>query len=172
MSDTPFKWSCIKCDKEIPQHLEYCAECGEKRYRRIGGMLYLPVLNMFLIAWGYFTALAITLKAGLGTLGQLTAAQSGYLFVAAGINFLLLLYIIYVASLFLRKKKEVPMGYSLLLVAGIVILLLDLIVSRYLFPTINVGYAQVMPIIMHIIYACIWIPYFRCSERVKKTFIR
>lgn len=172
MSDTSFKWTCIKCDKEIPQTDEYCAGCEERLYRKIGGMLYLPFLNIFLIAYGYFMALAVTLKAVLDTLGHLPLSQTCYLFVAAGLNFLVLLYIVYVISLFLRKKKELPMAFSLLIVAGIVIMLIDRGVGLYLFPQIPMSFAMVMPIVTHLIYACIWIPYFRRSVRVKKTFIR
>ena len=65
MNDTSFKWTCITCDKEIPQHLEYCAECEEKRYRKIGGLLYLPLINILFIAYSYFNSLAVTLSAGM-----------------------------------------------------------------------------------------------------------
>ncbi|WP_336993503.1 DUF2569 domain-containing protein [Lelliottia amnigena] len=172
MTDSAFKWTCIKCDKTIPQHQEYCPECEEKRYRKIGGLLFVPFLNMFLIAYSYFTSLAVTLKASIDTLGYLPLPQSTYLFISAGVNFVFLLYIIYVASLFLRKKKELPLAYSVLLVAGIVVMFIDRYITPYLFPQIALGFNQVMPIVTHTIYACIWIPYFRYSVRAKKTFIR
>lgn len=86
MNDTSFKWTCITCDKEIPQHLEYCAECEEKRYRKIGGLLYLPLINILFIAYSYFNSLAVTLSAGMGTLGRLPISQTIYLFIAAGVN--------------------------------------------------------------------------------------
>ncbi|HEY4437561.1 MAG TPA: DUF2569 domain-containing protein [Lelliottia sp.] len=171
MTDTSFKWTCIKCDKEIHQHQEYCPECEEKQYRKIGGLLFVPFLNLFLIAYGYFTSLTVTLHAGLETIGRLPISQSSYLFIAVGINFILLLYIIYIASLFLRKKKELPLAYSLLLIAGIVLMLIDRVATTYVFPNIPLGFTQVMPIITHTFYACIWIPYFRYSVRAKKTFI-
>ncbi|ENF7816189.1 DUF2569 domain-containing protein [Enterobacter soli] len=172
MSDTPFKWTCISCDKDISQDQEYCSECDEKRYRKIGGLLYLPLLNLLLIAYGYFTSLAVTLNAGLSTMGRIQASQSTYLFIAVAVNFILLLYIIYTASLFLRKKKELPLAYSVLIVVGIVIMLIDRGVTSWLFPEIPLNFSQVMPILTHVIYACIWIPYFRMSARAKKTFIR
>ncbi len=172
MRDTSFKWTCIKCDKEIPQQDEYCPGCEEKRYRKIGGLLYVPFLNIFLIAWGYFNSLAVILKAGLDTIGRLPLSQSSYLFIGAGMNFIFLLYIIYLTSLFLRKKREVPLAYSLLLIGGITIMLIDRGVTSYLFPQIPLNFTQLMPIITHIIYACVWIPYFRYSVRAKKTFIR
>jgi len=172
MTDTAFKWTCINCDKTIPQDQEYCPECEEKRYRKIGGLLFLPFLNMLLISYSYFTSMAFTLKASIDTIGYLSLPQSTYLFICAGLNFILLLYIIYVASLFLRKKKELPLAYSALLVAGIVIMLIDRGIGRYLFPQIAMDFNQIMPIVTHTIYACIWIPYFRYSVRAKKTFIR
>lgn len=87
-------------------------------------------------------------------------------------NFIFLLYIIYLVSLFLRKKREVPLAYSLLLIGGITIMLIDRGVTSYLFPQVPLSFTQVMPVITHIIYACVWIPYFRYSVRAKKTFIR
>ena len=172
MTDTAFKWTCINCDKTIPQDQEYCPECEEKRYRKIVGLLFLPFLNMLLISYSYFTSMAFTLKASIDTIGYPSLPQSTYLFICAGLNFILLLYIIYVASLFLRKKKELPLAYSALLVAGIVIMLIDRGIGRYLFPQIAMDFNQIMPIVTHTIYACIWIPYFRYSVRAKKTFIR
>lgn len=171
MPTTPFKWTCITCDKEIPQHREHCPECEEKQYRKIGGLLYLPLLNMILVSYGYFTSLSVTLKTGLETLGRLSIAQSSYLFIAAGINFIFLLYVIYTLSLFVRKKKELPLAYILLIAAGLAIIIIDRIATFYIYPDIPINANQVMPIVTHIIYACIWIPYFRCSVRVKKTFI-
>ncbi|MGK3226653.1 DUF2569 domain-containing protein [Enterobacter soli] len=172
MSDTSFKWTCISCDKDISQDQEYCSECEEKRYRKIGGLLYLPLLNLLLIAYGYFTSLAVTLNAGLSTMGRIPASQSSYLFIAVAVNFILLLFIIYIVSLFFRKKKELPLAYSVLLVGGIVIMLIDRVVTSWMFPEIPLNFSQVMPILTHVIYACIWIPYFRTSARAKKTFIR
>ncbi|MDV0594526.1 DUF2569 domain-containing protein [Pantoea sp. LS15] len=172
MTNSTFQWTCIKCDKEIPQHLEYCSECEEKRYRKIGGLLYLPFVNMLLIAYAYFNSMAVTLSAGMETVGRLPVSQTTYLFVASGINLVFLLFIIYIVSLFLRKKKELPLAYCALLVSGIALMLIDRVATSYIFPQISLNMAQIMPIIMHVIYACIWIPYFRTSVRVKKTFIR
>ncbi|NBD00033.1 DUF2569 family protein [Atlantibacter hermannii] len=171
MTDTSFKWTCITCDKDIPQHLEYCAECEEKRYRKIGGLLFLPLLSLALIAWEYFTSLRMALYAGLETMGHLQIAQSSYLYIAAGINFIFLLYTLYTVSLFLRKKKELPLAYSLLIIGGIVTMVIDRVATLYLFPQISLNFALIIPLVMYIIYACIWIPYFRYSVRVKKTFI-
>lgn len=171
MTATPFKWTCISCDKDISQDREYCAECEEKRYRKIGGLLYLPLLNIALIAYAYFTSMAVTLRLAMGTLGRLPIYQSSYLFIAAGINFFFLLLIIYITSLFLRKKKELPVAYCSLLVAGIVLMLIDRAVTSYVFPQVTLDFSMVMPIVTHVLYASIWIPYFRTSARVKRTFI-
>ncbi|MBA7853858.1 DUF2569 domain-containing protein [Enterobacter cloacae complex sp. 2024EL-00215] len=171
MNDTSFKWTCITCDKEIPQHLEYCAECEEKRYRKIGGLLYLPLINILFIAYSYFNSLAVTLSAGMGTLGRLPISQTIYLFIAAGVNLIFLLFVIYIVSLFLRKKKELPLAYCALLVSSITLMLIDRVATSYIFPQLTLDFAQVMPVITYVIYACIWIPYFRTSVRVKKTFI-
>ena len=171
MTATPFKWTCLTCDKEIAQHLEYCDECEEKRYRKIGGLLFLPLLNMVLMAWDYFTSLVVTLKLAMNTLGHIPVYQTSWLFIAVGINLILLLLVIYVVSLFLRKKKALPMAYSVLLITSIAIMLIDRVIASYLFAPLALNFALIMPIVRYIIYACIWIPYFRCSVRVKKTFV-
>ena len=107
MTDTAFKWTCIKCDKTIPQHQEYCPECEEKRYRKIGGLLFVPFLNMFLIAYGYFTSLAVTLKASIDTLGYLPLPQSTYLFISAGVNFVLLLIATFIIFAMLKWLNKI-----------------------------------------------------------------
>jgi hypothetical protein len=50
-------------------------------------------------------------------------------------------------------------------------MLIDRVATSYIFPQLTLDFAQVMPVITYVIYACIWIPYFRTSVRVKKTFI-
>jgi uncharacterized membrane protein len=82
----PFKWTCLTCDKEIAQHLEYCAECEEKRYRKIGGLLFLPLLNILLMAYDYFTSLIVTLKLGMNMIGRIPVYQTSYLFTAVGLT--------------------------------------------------------------------------------------
>lgn len=172
MTDAPFKWTCIKCDNEISQYQEYCAECEEKQYRKIGGFLYLPLLSLFALGYSYFSSLQITLQAGLITAGHAPIAQSGYFFIASGVNFFALLYIIYTTSLFLRKKKQLPLAYTILLAAGVALTLLDLVCTACLFPSVALGHEQIMPVVRRILHACIWIPYFRYSVRARKTFIR
>jgi len=172
MTDAPFKWTCIKCDTEISQYQEYCAECENKQFRKIGGFLYLPLLNLFVLGYSYFSSLQITLQAGFYTAGRAPLAQSSYFFIASGVNVIALLYIIYTGSLFLRKKKSLPLAYTLLLAVGVALMLIDLACTKSLFPEISLGYQQIMPVVRHIIHACIWIPYFHYSVRVKKTFIR
>ncbi|MGJ0191552.1 DUF2569 family protein [Pantoea sp. RRHST58] len=88
------------------------------------------------------------------------------------VSFFALLYIIFTVSLFVRKKRSLPLAYTLLLAVGVAIMLLDLACMQYLFPEVSLGYEQIMPIVRHILHACIWIPYFHYSVCVKKTFIR
>ncbi|MBS6739260.1 MAG: DUF2569 domain-containing protein [Enterobacteriaceae bacterium] len=171
MTETSFKWTCLTCDKDIAQHLEYCAECEEKRYRKIGGLLFLPLLNILLMAYDYFTSLIVTLKLGTNMLGRIPVYQTSYLFTAAGINLILLLLVIYVTSLFVRKKRALPLAFSVLLVASIAIMMIDRAITSYLFAPLALNFDMIMPIVRYIIFACIWIPYFRFSVRVKKTFV-
>lgn len=113
----------------------------------------------------------MTLKLGMNTLGRIPVYQTSWLFIAAGITLILLLLVIYVASLFLRKKSELPPAYSLLRTNSIAVMLIDRAITLYLFAPLALNFAIIMPVVRYLIYACIWIPYFHCSVRVKKTFV-
>lgn len=47
------KWTCIKWDKEISQDREYYDDCEAKQFRKIGGFLYLPLIGLFIGAFGW-----------------------------------------------------------------------------------------------------------------------
>lgn len=113
----------------------------------------------------------MTLKLGMNTLSRIPVYQTSWLFIAAGINLILLLLVIYAASLFLRKKRELPPAYILLRANSIAVMLIDRAITLYLFAPLALNFAIIMPVVRYLIYACIWIPYFHCSVRVKKTFV-
>ncbi|MGO3569730.1 MAG: DUF2569 family protein, partial [Serratia grimesii] len=69
-----------------------------------------------------------------------------------------------------RKKRQLPRFYIGLLLANILFLAIDLYLgNRYLDVALN--YEESRPLIRNIIGACIWIPYFYVSVRVKRTFV-
>ncbi|MGP4128687.1 hypothetical protein OJE16_02305 [Pantoea tagorei] len=114
MTDAPFKWTCIKCDNEISQYQEYCAECEEKQYRKIGGFLYLPLLSLFALGYSYFSSLQITLQAGLITAGHAPIAQSGYFFYCLRRKlFRASLYHLHHLTLLAQKETVTPGLYNL-----------------------------------------------------------
>ena len=79
------------------------------------------------------------------------------------------------STLFLFSSVGLPFGVAVFLTLGLCGLfgmLIDRVATSSLFPAIPMNFSQIMPIVTHVIYACIWIPYFRMSARAKKTFIR
>lgn len=77
----------------------------------------------------------------------------------------------YVAWLFYHRKRALPYAYITLLIADLAFFTFDLVLARHLlyFPYDVEG---VLPIIRGLIVAAIWIPYFRFSKRVKRTFVQ
>ena len=80
------------------------------------------------------------------------------------------LLVIYVGSLFLRKKRQLPVTYIIFLLYGVVFVGVDLWLANALM-NLPFGYDDARSLIRAIVACCIWIPYFRMSERVKRTFV-
>lgn len=166
------KWSCIKCDKEIPQHQEFCKECEEKQFRKIGGFLFIPLLGLFLSAFYYILAINNTVKYLLINYTTLNVNAKAFFIGSLVIYFFMFLLVILVGSYFLRKKKELPRLYIILLLAVIGTALINLLMLYKLIPGAKIGYDELLPIVRSVLSSFIWIPYFIVSERVKKTFVR
>lgn len=113
----------------------------------------------------------MTLKLGMNTPGRIPVYQTYWLFIAAGITLILLLLVNLCCLSFLRKKSELPLAYILLRTNSIAVMLIDRAITLYLFAPLALNFAIIMPVVRYLIYACIWIPYFHCSVRVKKTFV-
>lgn len=168
------KWSCIKCDKETSQNREYCDDCEAKQFRKIGGFLYLPLIGLFIGAFGW----AMLLTEAINTVFIIDLSSIyrteifGYLCFEFVFQLLFLLFSIYLISIFFRRKKTLPKLYIYFSLSVLIYMLLDLCFGINVFPDlVRLEYDTVKHVIRSLISALIWIPYFITSVRVKKTFI-
>ncbi len=161
---------CIQCDNEALQGGDYCEACENKAFKKIGGWLYLPAL-------GLLVALVVSIFAINNTARALLEFSSSFtsrglvviyfeLFGFIG-QFLLT---VYVGSLFLRKKCKLPLTYIIFLLYGVVFVGMDIWLAKALM-NLPFGYDDARSLIRAIVACCIWIPYFRVSTRVKRTFV-
>lgn len=163
--------TCIQCDEQALEGGDYCATCEEKAFKKIGGWLYIPALGLLATLLVNSFSVIVTLRLLLDSAGLLPGAVESVLyfelFAFAGLFFLAL----YVSSLFVRKKRQLPKSYIALVIAGILVLGADAWLGyRYLDMPLN--YENISPVVRSVIGACIWIPYFLISVRVKRTFVR
>lgn len=163
--------TCIQCDEQALEGGDYCAKCEEKAFKKIGGWLYLPALGLLATLLVNAFSIIVTLRLLLDNAGQLPGVLQGVLYFELSAFAGLFLLALYVSSLFVRKKRQLPKSYIALLVAGIAILGIDAWLG-YRYLDIPLSYDTVSPIVRSVIGACIWIPYFLVSVRVKRTFVR
>jgi len=132
------------------------------------GWLIIPAIGFILGPTQ--SAIALFMAIGLYSV----ASEAGFggifsmeLFVASA----LLLFTIYAAILFFGKKRNAPSIIIWLLITSIVssaaLLFIELIAGADTFAIQNGKL-----LILNIIGAAIWIPYFKVSERVKATFVK
>lgn len=165
------KWTCIKCDAPISQHKEYCPACEEKRYRKIGGFLFIPLFNLFYLGVVYFISAAGNIIIINESYTMMISTHKLYFLMALVANSVLFFMIIYVISIFLRKKKSLPKLFIFLIISTVAIPCLDQMSAVNIFDGYKIGFEQIMPIIRALVFAIIWSLYFLKSVRVKKTFI-
>lgn len=165
------KWMCISCDTPISQYEEYCPACEEKRYKKIGGFLFIPLLNLLYIGFSYFLGVANIVKVITGYYDMMINFHKWYFSLSLLINCVLFLMSIYVISLFFRKKKSLPKLFIVLLISMVITLCVDQIVAAHIFDAYKMSFEQIMPIIRAAGFTVIWSFYFLKSVRVKKTFI-
>lgn len=163
--------TCIQCDEQALEGGDYCATCEEKAFKKIGGWLYLPALGLLatLIVNGF--SVIATLRLLLNSAGLLPVAIEGVLYFELFAFAGLFLLALYVSSLFVRKKRQLPKSYIALVVAGILVLGADAWLG-YRYLDMPLSYENISSVVRSVIGACIWIPYFLVSVRVKRTFVR
>lgn len=165
------QWGCIKCGVEIPQDTEYCAECEEKQFRKIGGFLYLPLISLFIHAVSNLAAIYDAFKYLIENYDYLSFDVRLFFAGTALICFILFLATAYIIPVFLKRKKQLPKLYICLYISIILLTSLNVYMLYALIPGVTIGYDELSPVLRLVISSCIWIPYFIKSERVKRTFV-
>lgn len=162
---------CIQCDNEALKDSDFCAVCEEREFKKIRGWLYLPALGLVLTILANLFSVNMTMRFLMEHYAGISNAQRAILFFELFSFIAMFGYAIFVSSLFFRKKRQLPRYYIALVVVGTVFLAIDLLLGHqylavpYVFDTVN-------PLLRSVLGACIWIPYFLVSERVKRTFVR
>lgn len=164
------KHICIQCDNEALKGSDYCAACEDKAFKKIGGWLYIPALGLLLTTLMCLVGINNTARLILSHGDNFTPAGASVVYFELVGSVVQLLLTFYVASLFIRKKRGLPLAYIGFLIYGIAFVAIDLWLAKA-FLDVQLTYTQVQPLIRGIIGACIWIPYFRVSVRVKRTFV-
>lgn len=162
--------TCIQCDNESIEGSDFCTQCEGKAFRSIGGWLYLPALLL---------VIAVVMN-GINSVQILCVTIVNYSYInsiAKGIvileligNVFLFLFSIYVANLFVRKMRELPRCYILLLISAFVFYALDAYLANE-FLYIPIDQSDIKSLISKLLGCLIWIPYFCSSVRVKRTFV-
>ncbi|MDX7988038.1 DUF2569 domain-containing protein [Xenorhabdus sp. 12] len=163
------KWFCTQCGKkEIPQYTEYCEECAEASFKKIGGWLYLPAIGLILSLIILIFQIGVAVYT-IPSVSYYATLQQTVIFTLIG-NILLFLLTIHTATLFFNKSKQTPRFYILLRLLNIVIqsITVYLVVDGL---GHSIDYTLIVPVLQQVITAAIWIPYFMVSVRVKKTFV-
>ncbi|WP_391529416.1 DUF2569 domain-containing protein [Photorhabdus akhurstii] len=161
---------CIKCESPALHESDFCAACEEKELSVIGGFLYLPAINLIFEIFGSLFSSYKTmtiLNSSYDSLGELRILI-GFEFFCFTIIFGIALY---TSILFFRKKKKTPLFYIILLVFTSLFVITDLALAHYGYE-IKLDYNHLFLLFRTVFYACIWVPYFIISIRVKRTFIK
>lgn len=169
-TDEPRKMICIQCDNEALKDSDYCAECENKAFQKIGGWLYLPALGILLTIIVNLIGASNTLGILLEHYSSLYSAAKGILFFEVFAHIGMVGLAIYVGSLFFRKKRALPRYYIILLLCSLGYLIIDLMLGYHLMD-IALNKENVSPVLRNLVSAVIWGSYFRVSVRVKRTFV-
>jgi hypothetical protein len=164
-----FGWLALKCWRYSPDR----PGVAGLRPRPIGGWLILiavgiflsPLIVLYTLAAGpYFhqaiwTSLRVTPRAGLGLCVVLMIAGSCFLLVCTVLEVIL----------FVKRRDLFPGIFILTLLVNLALLVFDSVAARHFFGTGTT--ADLDGITRAVIYAAVWIPYMRLSERVRNTFV-
>lgn len=138
--------------------------------QEIGGWLWLAVLWLIIEVMSHFIS-TVDLQGMLrGHYGDLHDPQVRMLLFSLGASVGLMGYSLYVAFLFYQRKRVLPFAVITLIIAELVLSGVDLLLIDYLL-FIPLGIESALSVFRALIVAAIGIPYFRFSQRVKRTFV-
>ncbi|WP_447876151.1 DUF2569 domain-containing protein [Serratia fonticola] len=161
---------CMNCEAEVVRGSDYCDACEKKELGKIGGFLYLPALGIILSVISSIYGLLSSIK----SYHSVTAITSAlYPFIIFQIIWfaILLALSVYITGIFFGKKKKTPFYYILLISFNLMFVISNVAISHYQYG-VAVDSDMLTSMARTLIGACIWIPYFLVSVRVKRTFVR
>lgn len=162
---------CIQCDSEALKGSDYCAICEEREFKKIRGWLYLPALGLVASIIVNLISINFTLRFLMENFALIGSGQKGILFFELASFVGMFAYALFVSSLFFRKKRQLPQHYIVLVGVGTAFVAVDLLLGHH-YLDVPYVFETVKPLVRNVLSACIWIPYFIVSERVKRTFVK
>lgn len=162
---------CLQCDNEALQGSDFCATCEEREFKKIRGWLYVPALGLVLSIIANIMGINFNLRFLMENDALIGGTQKAILYFEL-LSFLgMFAFSVYVSTLFFRKKRQLPRCYIALVLIGVAFVGIDLLLG-HLYLDVPYVYSTVQPLVRNVLSACIWVPYFIVSERVKRTFVR
>ncbi|MGY5958734.1 DUF2569 domain-containing protein [Kosakonia sp. BK9b] len=162
---------CIQCDKEALKDSDYCAQCEEREFKKIRGWLYVAAFGLIMSILSTVLSINSSLRLLMEYYAQIDGTRKAILFFELFAWLILFGFSLFTSSLFFRKKRLLPRCYIALLVMWVAFMVIDLLLAHQ-YLAMPFAYETVQPVIRNILSACIWIPYFLVSVRVKRTFVR
>jgi hypothetical protein len=160
----------MNCEAEVVRGSDYCDACEKKELGKIGGFLYLPALGIILSVISNIYGLLSSIKNYHGITGVTSALYPFIIFQIICFAILLALSV-YITGVFFGKKKKAPFYYMLLISLNLMFVISNVAISHYQYG-VEVDSDMLTSMARTLISACIWIPYFLVSVRVKRTFVR
>lgn len=144
----------------------------------IGGWLILPLIGLVITPLRGL----VTLPATYGGLGEampyLSSGQAAFVYAEAAFNAVVLIVLpLVLLVLLFQKKRAFARWFVIWAIVGIVGLVIDLIIAKYMFPdafpTLEAVFdaATLQELLRSIVMLCVWVPYMLISKRVKNTFV-
>lgn len=162
---------CMQCANDALEDSDFCADCEDREFRRIRGWLIVPgialVLSVLVNLFSINAALRLLIDQHSAMSGNLKGIVLFELLAFIG----MFLFTLYVSGLFFRKKRTLPRNYILFLLIGLGYVAVDLLLG-YRYMGVPVNYEALQPLVRNLVSCAIWIPYFRVSLRVKRTFVK
>lgn len=162
---------CLQCDNETLKESDFCAACEAREFKKIRGWLYVPAAGLIFSILGNIVAINFNLRFLMDNASLIGDTQRALLLFELFAYVAMFGFAVYVSSLFFRKKRQLPRCYIALLLSGVAFVGLDLLLG-HIYLDVPYVYAAVQPLIRNLVSACIWVPYFIVSVRVKRTFVR
>lgn len=162
---------CIQCDSEALKDSDFCAACEEREFKKIRGWLYVPALGLVLSIIVNMVAINFNIRFLLEHFPAIGSTQKAILFFELFAFVGMFGFAVFTSSLFFRKKRQLPRCYIAMVAIGVAFSAIDLLLG-HLYLNVPYIYDTVQPMVRNVLGACIWIPYFIVSERVKRTFVR